>query len=517
MRAEPRDKDCTEPPASARAASHEMGWKTMTNDAVSEILAHAGQPTRLFAGNDWIDASGGSLPSIDPTNGEEICRIGIASADDVDRVVRIAAEGAKVWRDTPWVARMGKLNKLADALEAAEERLAQVDTIESGLPITGMRGDATGAAKELRYFAGLGGETKGDAFPDTPNQLAVTMLEPFGVVARIVPFNHPLKYAVGKSAAPLAAGNSVILKPAEHTSLTTLEFARLAAEILPPGVVNVVTGPADPTGIALVGHPDVPRVAFTGGVGSGRAVNRLAADHFKTVSLELGGKNPLIMFADAPVDEVAKAAIAGMNFKRSMGQSCMSQSRIFVHSSRYDEFVEAFSKLVASMSIGDPLDDGTDIGPLGFADHRDRVLAHIAAAREDGARVVVGGGVPEGFSDGCWVEPTVLADVTPDMRIAQQEVFGPVASVLAWDDYEQLMEVVNGLPLGLTANVWTNDQAKALETARRLEAGLVWVNGSGKKPMGVPFGGYKDSGIGREGSIDELLSYTRKKSVVISY
>ncbi len=489
----------------------------MTTQPISEILAHTGNPTRLFAGNTWIEAGGGSVPSIDPATEVEICRIGVATAEDVDRVVEAASEGARVWRDTPWVERAGMLNRLADAIVESSEQLAMTDSIESGLPITGMRGDVAGAARELRYFAGLAGETKGEVFPDSAGQFSATVLEPFGVVARIVPYNHPLKYAAGKSAAVLAAGNSVVLKPSEHTSLTTLEFARIAAEILPPGVVNVVTGPADPTGHALVDHPDIPRVAFTGGVASGRAVNELAARRFKTVSLELGGKNPLIVFDDVSIGGAAAAAVGGMNFRRSMGESCMSQSRIFVHRSRYEDFVAAFSKLVRELRIGDPTDSRTDIGPLVFEAHRDSVLGHIANASSDGAKVAVGGGRSEGFDRGYYVDPTVIVDVTPGMRIAQEEVFGPVAAIISWDDYESMIDTVNSLPLGLTANIWTNSQQRAMETARRVEAGLVWVNGSGRKPLGVPFGGYKDSGLGREGSIDELLSYTRKKSIVINY
>ncbi len=489
----------------------------MMTDAVREVLAHAGNPTRLFAGGEWLSASGGEFPSINPFTTEEICRIGVASASDVDRAVQLAWRGAAIWRDTPWVTRMNRLNELGDALSAAADRFAELDTVESGLPISGMRGDVSGAIKELRYFAGLAGETKGEAFPDARSQLALTVLEPFGVVARVVPFNHPFKYAVGKSAAPLAAGNAVILKPSEHTSLSTLEFARIAAEILPPGVVNVVTGPGDPTGMALVANPRVPRVAFTGSVSGGRSVSQAAAAHFASVSLELGGKNPLVVFSDAPAAEAAKAAIGGMNFVRSMGQSCMSQSRIFVHAALHDEFVAEFCRLVGDLRMGDPADDATQIGPLAFEAHRDSVLRHLADARADGATIAVGGGPAPELKPGYFVQPTVVTGVTPRMRIAQQEVFGPVAAVLGWDDYEDLIAAVNGLPLGLTANIWTHDQSRALETARRLEAGLVWVNGSGNKPLGVPFGGYKDSGIGREGSYDELLSYTRKKSVVIAY
>lgn len=481
------------------------------------IIEKAGAPTRLFAGNTWIDATGGALTSIDPATEAPIGEIGIASAADVDAVVAQAAEGAEVWRDTPWTERAAKLNELADAITANAERLAMTDTVESGLPITGMRGDAAGAARELRFFAGLAGETKGEAFPDTRGVFAATTLEPYGVVARIVPFNHPLKYAAGKSAAPLAAGNAVVLKPAELTSLSTLEFARLAGEILPPGVVNVVTGPGPSTGMALVEHPDVHRVAFTGGVASGRVVNEAAARQFKAVSLELGGKNPLVVFADAPIEQAAAAAVAGMNFKRSMGQSCMSQSRIFVHATRHAEFVEAFTAHVAALRVGDPTQPDTDIGPLAFDAHRNRVLDHIETARADGAEIAVGGGTSAGFDVGYYVDPTVIVGVERHMAIARDEVFGPVAAVLSFEDRDEVIDAINALPLGLTANIWTANTADAMETARRVHAGLVWVNGSGKKPLGVPFGGYKDSGLGREGSIDELLSYTRTKSIVMNY
>ena len=242
-----------------------------------------------------------------------------------------------------------------------------------------------------------------------------------------------------------------------------------------------------------------------------------AAGHFKTVSREVGGKNPLVGFPDASVEAAAAAAIAGMNFKRSMGQSCMSQSRILVHDAVHDAFVAAFSELVGQLRVGDPADSETDIGPLVFEQHRDRVLAHINQARAEGGKVVVGGGATKGRDRGYFVDPTVIVGVTPEMKIAQEEVFGPVAAIMAWSDYESMVGTINSLPMGLTANLWTNDLGKAMETARRVQAGLVWVNGSGRKPLGVPFGGYKDSGFGREGSIDELLSYTRKKSIVMHY
>lgn len=471
---------------------------------------------QMFIGGQWVAEELPTVTSIDPATGVALAEIPVADYKHVEQAVEAAREGAAEWRRTPWVKRAAALRELASRLDDRVEEFALLDTRESGNPITGMRGDIAGAASELRYFAGIAGETKGVSYPESPDALSLSMLEPYGVVGRIVPFNHPLKFAAGKVAAPLAAGNAVILKPSELTSLSTLEFARLSVDVLPPGVLNVVTGPGDPTGVALVQHPDVPRIAFTGGIPAGREVMRTAADHIKVVSLELGGKNPLIVFPDADPKRAAQAALDGMNFRRSMGQSCMSQSRAFVHEDIKGPFLEELTAIVSRLAVGDPTRDDTDMGPLVSEAHYNRVMRYIESGRSEGATLVCGGGRPHHLEGGFYVEATVFDDVDKDMTIAREEIFGPVLSVSGWRDYATMLAAVNGLVYALTANIWTNDLSVAHRTSQQVQAGLVWINGRGKKPPGTPFGGYKQSGIGREGSLEELLSYTQRKSIVMN-
>jgi betaine-aldehyde dehydrogenase len=471
----------------------------------------------MYIGGEWSDASDRTvIESVDPATEEVIGSVPAATAADVDRAVAAARAAAPTWAATPWTERARIVRVLADRIRDVAEELAQLDTRDGGLPLVGSRGDIQSTIRELDYFAGLGGEAKGATIPGTPSQWAMTRREPYGVVGRIVPFNHPFKFATGKCAAPLVAGNAVVLKPAEQTPLSAIRLAELAADLLPTGVLNVVTG-AGETGAALVAHPDVPRVAFTGSVPTGRAVLRTAADHIKHVSVELGGKNPMVVFDDVDPGRAAAAAVAGMNLRRSMGQSCQSNSRILVHRAVKDAFLAALVDEVERLRVGDPTDEATDLGPLAFEQHFVRVLGYIEAGQADGARLLTGGRRPPHLTRGFFVEPTVFADVRPDHRIAQEEIFGPVMAVLDWDDEDEMVELANGVDYGLTANVWTNDLHRAHRTAQRLDAGTVWINGEGRKPLGTPFGGHKHSGLGLEGSLDELLSYTQSKSVVVNH
>ncbi|MPY79734.1 MAG: aldehyde dehydrogenase family protein [Actinophytocola sp.] len=473
-------------------------------------------PRALFIGGEWADAEdGATIETIDPSTEEPIGVVPSASVGDVDRAVAAAGAAAQDWANTTWPERAELLRTLARRIEGVAEEIARLDTRDAGMPLAGSRGDVASTVRELEYFAGLGGEAKGVTLPGSPSQSAATHREPYGVVGRIIPFNHPFKFAASKCAAPLMAGNTVVLKPAEHTSLSALLFAELAEDVLPAGVLNVVPGPAA-TGAAIVGHPDVGRVAFTGSVPSGRAVLRAAAEHIKHVTLELGGKNPMVIFDDADPQRAAAAAVAGMNLRRSMGQSCQSNSRILVHRRIKDAFLTALAGLVAALRVGDPADEATDIGPLAFESHYRRVLGYIDSGVHAGARLLTGGGRPAGLSRGYFVEPTVFADVDPGMQIAREEIFGPVMAVLDWEDEDEAIRLANDVDYGLTANIWTNDLHRAHRTARRLQAGTVWINGEGRKPLGTPFGGYKHSGLGLEGSLDELLSYTRCKSVVVT-
>ena len=471
----------------------------------------------MFVGGSWVEASSGErLVSVDPTTEQPLGSFPDAAPEDVDRAVRAACRAAAGWRDLGWQRRAGLLRELASRIEKAEDRFADLDVADSGNPVTGMRADARSAAAEVRYYAGIAPGATGSTPLGPTDTLSYTVREPYGVVGRVIPYNHPFKFAAAKIAAPLAAGNAVVLKPAEHTSLSALELARLTEDLLPPGVLNVVTGRGPRAGQALVAHPDVPRVAFTGSVATGQAVLRAAAEEIKHVSLELGGKNPLIVFPDVDPVRAAHAAVDGMNIARCTGQSCGSTSRIYVHDDIRSPFLEALVDRVRGLRIGDPREEGTEVGPLAFREHYERVLAHIAGGVRDGATVVTGGGRPSGPARGFFVEPTVFTGVEDSMPIAQQEIFGPVISVLSWRDVDDVVRRANALPLALTAAVWTNDVSAAHRTARDLEAGYIHVNGSGRRPLGAPFGGWKSSGLGKENSLDELVSYTREKTVTVT-
>lgn len=472
---------------------------------------------RMHIGGEWVlAASGDTFTTVDPMTEEVIATVTAGGPADVDAAVEAARAGAAEWSAMPWTERSKRLTAFAARIRDDVEHLAMLDVVDAGLPITGMRADVLGTAGEIEYFAGIAGELKGFTVPTGDDMLAYSRREPYGVVGRIVPFNHPFRFSAGKLAAPLAAGNAVIMKPPEQAPLSALEIPRLAEGLLPAGVINIVTGLGAPVGGSIAAHPDIPRVAFTGSVPTGRAVMRAAAEHIKHVSLELGGKNPIIICEDADPTVTARATVTGMNIPRSMGQSCQSNSRVFVHRSIREPFLEALLARLEALRIGDPREDATEVGPLAYREHYERVLQHIQNAQEDGARLLCGGGRPDGIARGFYVAPTVFVDVTPDMRIAQEEVFGPVMAVMDWDDEDELFEMVNGVPFGLTAKIWTKDLARAQRFVARVDSGLVWVNGSGGKPRGVPFGGFKLSGIGKEGGLEEIMSFTREKGVMIA-
>jgi betaine-aldehyde dehydrogenase len=471
----------------------------------------------MHIGGAWVDAAaGGRMEAVDPTSEELIATVPDGDADDVAAAVDAARDAAAGWRDLGWARRAALLRELAARIESEAERLARLDVRDAGLPLAGMRGDVAGAVAEILYYAGIAPETRGSTAPPTPDTLSYTVREPYGVVARIVPFNHPFKFAAGKVAAPLAAGNTVVLKPGEQTSLSTLELARLAADVLPPGVLNVVTGNGPTAGAALVAHPDVHRVAFTGSVPAGRAVLHAGAEGVKHITLELGGKNPIVVFPDVDVARAARAAVAGMNISRCTGQSCGSTSRLFIHRDIAGRFVDALVTRLSELRVGDPMDERTQVGPLAYRRHYERVRGYIDTARREGATVVYGGDRPGGFPRGFFVTPTVLTDLDDGMTVVREEVFGPVMSVLTWHDVDDVVRRANATPFGLTANVWTRDITAAHRTAAALEAGYVYLNGTGGRPTGMPFGGWKSSGLGKENSLEELVSYTREKTVTVT-
>jgi betaine-aldehyde dehydrogenase len=469
---------------------------------------------QMLIGGQWQNAkSGATIDSIDPATEEVIATIPDGNDADVAEAVAAGKEAFAEWRTFSAPKRQKKMYELAARMEERIEEFALLDTIDSGNPISGMLGDAEKAPGEIRYFANLATEIKGTSFESPDDVVCYTRREPFGVVGRIIPFNHPYRFAA-KIAPGLAAGNAVILKPGETTSLSALEFGKMFDGVFPKGLVSVVTGYGHTVGSAIVRNPDIMRVAFTGSVPTGKAIMRDAAEHLKRLSLELGGKNPMIVFPDVDIEQAAVGCIKGMNLARSMGQSCQSNSRVFVHEKIYDRFIAALVARVAKLKVGDPRDKTTVIGPVNHKKHYERILDFIKSGKEEGAKLVAGGGRPSHMNKGFFVEPTVFTDVTMKMRIAKDEIFGPVISVLRWSDWDAVIKEANSVSYGLTANIWTNDLTLANKTSKAVQSGLVWINGSGGRVPGVPFGGYKESGLGKEGDLSDLLSYTQEKTII---
>jgi acyl-CoA reductase-like NAD-dependent aldehyde dehydrogenase len=479
----------------------------MTPDVSEQVRSHwiGGEPA-ASDGGEWME-------SVDPSTGTLIARVPRGTAGDVDRAVADGRRAQREWAATGVHARSGLLHRFAASVREHREELAHLDALDSGNPIVEMRKDVDYGAGSLSYFAGLGMEVQGRTIPASPGNLHYTVREPFGVIGRILPYNHPALFMCAKIAAPLAAGNAVVVKPADQTPLSSLRIAELASGILPPGLVNVVTGDGQTTGRALVQHPEIRRIAFTGGVDTGRAILRDAADGIKEVTLELGGKNPMIVLPDARVTDAVHAAITGMNFHISAGQSCGSNSRILLHESVYDEFVELLVSTVEKIQLGIAVDDATEMGPLITGRHRDRVVGYIEGALREGATQLTDGLVADRLRGGFFVRPTVFADVTPNMAIANEEIFGPVTAVMKWSDEDEMIAIANAVPYGLTANIWTEGLTAAHRLASRVEAGYVWINGDGRHYTGTPWGGNKLSGLGREESLEEILTFTREKTV----
>ena len=483
----------------------------MTRSRAVDALAEA----QMYIGGEWVSSSDEAvLESVDPTTEEVVARFPDATAADVDRAVETALKASRQWRAMPPAERGDLLLRLANHLEEHADELAEIDTVDVGNPLTAMRNDVAGGCREMRMFAGLATELKGGSSVNGSEQFAYGLLEPYGVVGRIIPFNHPFKFAAGKSASALVAGNCVILKPPEQASLSAIRLAQLSQQFLPPGVFNVVTGQGRRAGAAIAEHPRIPRVAFTGSVPTGRAVLRAGAEHIKHISLELGGKNPMILFPDVSVDEAARAAVRGMNFARSQGQSCQSTSRVYVHQDILSEFTDKLLSQVGDLAVGDPLDEATDMGPLAFRAHYERVLEYIRVGLEEGATLLTGGKSER--ERGYFVNPVVFGDVTQEMRIAREEIFGPVMSIIVWSKIDEVTTLANDTEFGLTAAIWTNDLKAAHRMARELEVGYVWINGAAKRVPGTPFGGFKLSGLGKESSLEEVLSYCRTKTVAVS-
>jgi acyl-CoA reductase-like NAD-dependent aldehyde dehydrogenase len=455
------------------------------------------------------------IESHDPATLEPTGRVPAATANDVDRAVKAAAQAQLGWAKKSVWERAAVLRGLAAAIRARGAEILALEARDTGNTLAKLQADVQIAAGYLEYFAGLGSELKGETVPASAQGLHFTLREPYGVVARIVPFNHPFMFAAAHLAAPLMAGNAVVVKTPETSPLTGSLLGELCRDTLPKGLVNIVHGFGAPAGDALVRHPLVRRIGFTGSVATGLAIQRAAAsDAVKHVTLELGGKNPFIVFPDADLERVIDMAVAGMNFSWA-GQSCGSTSRLLLHESIHDRVVEGVAARMAALRLGSPLDLASEMGPVNSARQHARVMDFINGARAEGARLVTGGRRPPGerFSKGYWVEPTLFAEVQPAMRIAREEIFGPVVCALRWRTEDEAVALANDSDYGLTAAVWTQDLPVALRMLRSLQAGTVWINMAGQHFVGTPFGGWKDSGLGGEECLEELLSYSQVKAV----
>ncbi len=473
----------------------------------------------MLIGGELVASEGGEwITSVNPATEQVIGRAPAGTAADVDRAYDAAAAAQPEWAAKSIWQRAGYLHKLAAAIRERGEEILQLEASDTGNTIKLLAGDIVISSAMLQYYAGLGTEIKGDTVPASGGQnIHFTLREPYGVTARIVPFNHPFMFEAAAIAAPIMAGNAVIIKTPETSPLSGGILAELCQEIFPPGIVNLVSGYGIPVGDRIARHPKIRRIGFTGSVGTALAIQRSAAETcIKHITLELGGKNAMIVCADADPDAVTKAAIGGMNFAWA-GQSCGSVSRLMVHESIYDDVVERVAAKVSALKLGDPLDPTSEMGPVNNKAHYDRILSFMASAKQEGAKTVTGGDIPKGeqFERGFWVEPTVYGDVTMDMRVGKEEIFGPVISAIKWSKLDEVIAMANAVDYGLTGAVWTNDLQVAMTTARALETGLVWINGTQAHYVGTPFGGWKDSGLGREECVEELVSYTQSKAIHI--
>lgn len=469
----------------------------------------------LYYGGHWHAPQAGHFEdTLNPAYDLPLASAPVADAADVDAAVRAAHAAFAGWRQQLPAQRGALLRQAAQVLREHAEPLALLDALNTGNPVAMLKADARVAADALDYFAGLAPEIKGTTLPMGEGHLNYSVREPLGVVARIVAYNHPLMFAAMRIAAPLAAGNCVVVKAPDQAPLSCLKLAELIGPLFPAGVVNFLTG-GRACGQALAEHPLVRKVTLIGGVATGKAVLRSSAETLKPVLLELGGKNALIGFPDADVEALAAGVVQGMNFTWA-GQSCGSTSRVFLHESLHDEVLTRVARLLAERHRpGLPSDPATTMGSLISRAQRDKVETYIRSALEEGARLVCGGQRPTdpALAAGFFIEPTVFAEVTPDMRIAREEIFGPVMSVFRWQDEDALFAQVNALEYGLTASLWTRDLDTAHRAAARVQAGYVWINNTSQHFIGAPFGGVKQSGIGREECFEELLEFTQLKNV----
>lgn len=468
-----------------------------------------------YIGGEWVEGeSGETFETRDPTTQEVVGEAQAGNATDVDRAVEAAWEAYRSdWSEADGARRQTLLNELADCLEANLDPLSKLVTLENGKPINEAKFGVLGAADHLRYFGGLARDITGKTLQTDGSSHVEIVREPYGVVGQIIPWNFPLLMAAWKIGPALAAGNCIVMKPAEQTPLSLLEFIRRAEDVLPDGVLNVVTGFGPDAGAPLSKHPGIRKIAFTGSRQTGQKVMTGAAQNITDVTLELGGKSPVVVYPDADLETAVQTVI--MAIFMNTGENCTAGSRLFLHEDIKDDFMQSFAAAACEMTVGDPLLSDTQIGPKVSQAQLDRTLEYLEYAEESGGEFVIGGHRLDdgGLSEGNFVLPTVIEGLDNRNRCAQEEIFGPVEVVIEWSDYDTMIHEANDVEYGLAAGVITEDLDQAHRTARDLEAGTVWINTYNEIPAGQPFGGYKQSGIGRECAEETLHHYTQTKSI----
>jgi betaine-aldehyde dehydrogenase len=475
---------------------------------------------KMVIGGDAVDAAEGkTFEIVNPADGQVIATAPMGGKEDVDRAVAAAQKAfddPKGWASWAAGKRGRTLAKFADIIKKNSEELAQLESRNTGKPITGARGEIIGASLVFDYYAGAANKVYGQTIPVSKPGLDLTLKEPIGVVGLIVPWNFPLLMASWKLGPALAAGNTCILKPASLSPMTAIRVAELALEAgFPPGVINVVTGPGGTAGAAIAAHPGIGKVAFTGETTTGQEIMRLASNNVKKVSLELGGKSPNVVYADADLERFAKES--PYSVFDNCGQDCCARSRILVERSVHEKVVELFAEATRKVVVGDPADDKTEVGTLVSFKQRDRVRDYIEIGLGEGANLVVGGVEPEddALKAGAYMMPAVFDNVGSDMRIAREEIFGPVVSVIPFDTEAEAIRLANATPYGLSGSVWSRDIGKALRTAKGIQAGVLSINSNSSVHTEAPFGGYKMSGIGRELGMSAIDLYTETKNIFI--